>query len=90
MASLQIYGPAGAGNPAPPPSEPVEYTLVPYEDVERFKKQEDADSKADATVTKADELSSGEDSRLAGSRAVEQEEAGGFFSGSQSGLTKRT
>lgn len=86
MASLQIFGPAGAGNPAPAPADPVEYTLVPYEEL---KKKEDADSKADVPVTKADVLSSGEDSRLAGNRAVEQEEAGDFFTGPQSGVARR-
>lgn len=89
MASLQIFGPAGAGNPSPAPADPVEYTLIPYEEVERLKKKEDADSKADVPVTKADVLSSGEDSRLAGNRAVEQEEAGDFFTGPQSGVARR-
>ena len=30
MASLQIFGPGGAGDPAPPAADPVAYTLVPY------------------------------------------------------------
>ncbi|KAK4686237.1 mechanosensitive ion channel protein 4/5/6/7/8/9/10, partial [Tremellales sp. Uapishka_1] len=33
MLELKIWGPAGAGDPAPPPPDAVRYTLVPYEDV---------------------------------------------------------
>ncbi|GFZ43630.1 hypothetical protein JCM24511_01350 [Saitozyma sp. JCM 24511] len=31
LMDLKIWGPAGAGDPAPPPPDPVQYTLVPYE-----------------------------------------------------------
>lgn len=31
MADCHVFGPAGAGNPTPPPADPVAYTLVPYE-----------------------------------------------------------
>ncbi|KAM0747079.1 hypothetical protein T439DRAFT_359919 [Meredithblackwellia eburnea MCA 4105] len=40
MAQLGIYGPADAGNPSPVAAPPTEYTLVPYEEVERQKKAE--------------------------------------------------
>ncbi|GAA5936268.1 uncharacterized protein JCM15063_002764 [Sporobolomyces koalae] len=33
MAELAIFGPGEAGNPAPAPAGPVEYTLVPYEEL---------------------------------------------------------
>ncbi|WWC99777.1 hypothetical protein V866_006682 [Kwoniella sp. B9012] len=33
LADLKIWGPAGAGNPEPDPAEPVQYTLVPWEEV---------------------------------------------------------
>ncbi|GAA5915882.1 hypothetical protein JCM5296_002522 [Sporobolomyces johnsonii] len=33
MGELQIFGPAGAGDPAPAPAEPTQYTLVPYEEI---------------------------------------------------------
>ncbi|GAA5954951.1 hypothetical protein JCM21900_005944 [Sporobolomyces salmonicolor] len=33
MGELQIFGPAGAGDPAPAPAEPTQYTLVPYDEI---------------------------------------------------------
>lgn len=30
LADCHIYGPAGAGDPDPPPADPISYTLVPY------------------------------------------------------------
>ncbi|WVW82398.1 hypothetical protein I302_104405 [Kwoniella bestiolae CBS 10118] len=33
LADLKIWGPAGAGNPDPDAAEPVQYTLVPWEQV---------------------------------------------------------
>ncbi|WVN85447.1 uncharacterized protein L203_100593 [Cryptococcus depauperatus CBS 7841] len=32
LADLQIWGPAGAGNPSPNPADPTQYTLVPWEE----------------------------------------------------------
>ncbi|RXK40282.1 serine/threonine protein kinase [Tremella mesenterica] len=31
LKDLKIWGPGGAGDPSPPPPDPVKYTLVPYE-----------------------------------------------------------
>ncbi|WWD17790.1 hypothetical protein CI109_102232 [Kwoniella shandongensis] len=33
LADLKIWGPGGAGNPAPDPAEPTQYTLVPWDEV---------------------------------------------------------
>ncbi|WWC86347.1 uncharacterized protein L201_001220 [Kwoniella dendrophila CBS 6074] len=33
LAELQVWGPAGAGNPDPDAADPVQYTLVPWEEV---------------------------------------------------------
>ena len=33
LADLKIYGPGGAGDPAPPPADPTQYTLVPWEEI---------------------------------------------------------
>lgn len=33
LAELQIFGPAGAGDPAPGPPDPAPYTEVPWEEV---------------------------------------------------------
>jgi hypothetical protein len=40
LADLKIWGPAGAGDPAPGPADPARYTLVPWEEVNRAAKPE--------------------------------------------------
>lgn len=54
MASLEIYGPADAGNPAPAPADPIAYTQVPY--VAADKKD---DKTTSAEPSKADVMKSG-------------------------------
>ncbi|KAK4703902.1 hypothetical protein P7C70_g2313, partial [Phenoliferia sp. Uapishka_3] len=83
MSELEIFGPAGAGDPAPAPPGPVEYVQVPYSEYEQLKKEQ-AMVPTDEKATKTEVLQSGVDSGLADRGAVEQEEAGDFYHGAKS------
>lgn len=67
MASLQIYGPDGAGNPSPPPADPLLIVQKPYAPVEK----EDV-----ARPTKDDVLRSGAEVGLQDPAQVFEDEAG--------------
>lgn len=45
MASLEIYGPGNAGDPSPPPPDPIPYTVVPWN--EKKEDQKVAQSEAE-------------------------------------------
>lgn len=81
MASLQIWGPADAGNPAPPPADPTPYTIYPWDKYEtkylEKEKAHDAEVAADP-VTKKDVLRSGENVGLVSNEGVIKAEAGGL------------
>lgn len=53
MAELEIYGPGGAGDPAPGAPDPVQYTKVPWDEVKA--KAAEAAKAADETHEKARE-----------------------------------
>lgn len=75
MASLSIFGPAGAGDPAPAPADPVQYQQVPYE---APKKEDEAKEEEVDKPTRRDVLQSGEELTLDDPRRVMEEEAGPF------------
>ncbi|GAA6010882.1 hypothetical protein JCM10207_003974 [Rhodosporidiobolus poonsookiae] len=53
MAELQIFGPGEAGNPAPAPADPVQYTQVPWDEVQA-KAKAAAEAAASAPPTPTD------------------------------------
>ncbi|KAI5478657.1 hypothetical protein MNV49_004684 [Pseudohyphozyma bogoriensis] len=93
MASLSIFGPAGAGDPSPAPADPTEYTLIPWEEVSAKKeaaaaaaKQEKEDEKPSAKEV----LRSGEEIRLASRQAaIDDDAAEEVFAGGESALDEK-
>jgi hypothetical protein len=80
MASLEIFGPAGAGNPSPAPPDPTPYTLVPY--AEPSKKA--AAEEKPATATREDVMQSGAALDLSDRREVMNAEGADFDTRDQS------
>ncbi|KAK4046937.1 hypothetical protein OIV83_005728 [Microbotryomycetes sp. JL201] len=90
MASLQIYGPGGAGDPAPAPADITRTTTVPWNEAKHL--FEPADKKDDGTVadetvkspvsaeapTRGDVLRSGRAIQLSDPNEVFEDEAGPF------------
>ncbi|GAA5928375.1 hypothetical protein JCM3775_000591 [Rhodotorula graminis] len=80
LAELEIYGPAGAGDPAPAAADPVLYTQVPWDEVKA--KAAEAAKAADKTHEDAREhdpafkRASGFAEGFISQREVEDEEAG--------------
>ncbi|KAJ8292405.1 Mechanosensitive ion channel protein Msy1 [Rhodotorula toruloides] len=54
LAELQIFGPAGAGDPAPAPPDPTPYTEVPWDEVKAAREKAAAEAAAQAGSTTQD------------------------------------
>ncbi|KAM0791838.1 hypothetical protein ACM66B_004096 [Microbotryomycetes sp. NB124-2] len=90
MASLQIYGPGGVGDPAPPPADVTRTTSVPWEEAKHLFEPASTttdDKKGDEVVqspvsaeapTRGDVLRSGRAIQLSDPNEVFEDEAGPF------------
>lgn len=88
MASLSIFGPAGAGDPAPAAADPIAYTLVPYSEAKTEEVEKDRKAFGERK-TEQEVLSSGTHVKLQGSEAVREDAAGEVSDGDSRGVTKR-
>lgn len=94
MASLEIYGPDGAGNPSPPEDPPIAYTVVPYLAKTAVQKAEEEREKEGEKVTKQEFLESAQTFSLESREGVVDDVGGDdIFSddeGDGMGMRRRT
>lgn len=77
MASLEIYGPGDAGNPVPPPADPMHVIMIPFDEAKEKKGVEDKQLAAkEAEISKEAMMKSGTGITLRSKTEVMQEVEG--------------